>query len=264
MSQLRAALLSGRLSPRAPVANQCDHKTLKGILQTSTDASSRIIAQWLSHSCHPRASRGGAGVHAALQELKRQFATILQVPDPSCQFVVEVDAPNTGVGAVLLQKAQLYPCTFFYDVGNQELLAIKLALEEWRHWLEGADHMDQPLQLRIYPNGQEARWSLFFTHLNFAQGHAMERQTPCFGSSRGRTRVLRGPRRTFSLFHVPCQRSPGESRRGSGGRPPVSLDQALSPANGSLCLTHSGRTFWSRPLCLGWPATLERVGQEFC
>nr|XP_013877641.1 PREDICTED: uncharacterized protein LOC106527345 [Austrofundulus limnaeus] len=25
-----------------------------------------------------------------------------------------------------------------YDVGNRELLAVKLALEEWRHWLEGA------------------------------------------------------------------------------------------------------------------------------
>ena len=41
----------------------------------------------------------------------------------------------------------LHPCAFFsrrlspaeqnYDVGNRELLAIKLALEEWRHWLEG-------------------------------------------------------------------------------------------------------------------------------
>ncbi|XP_037537366.1 AFG3-like protein 2 [Nematolebias whitei] len=26
-----------------------------------------------------------------------------------------------------------------YDVGNRELLAVKLALEEWRHWLEGTD-----------------------------------------------------------------------------------------------------------------------------
>lgn len=25
-----------------------------------------------------------------------------------------------------------------YDVGNHKLLAVKLALEEWRHWLEGA------------------------------------------------------------------------------------------------------------------------------
>ncbi|KAI3359103.1 hypothetical protein L3Q82_002639 [Scortum barcoo] len=27
----------------------------------------------------------------------------------------------------------------FYDVGNKELLAVKVALEEWRHWLEGAE-----------------------------------------------------------------------------------------------------------------------------
>ncbi len=25
-----------------------------------------------------------------------------------------------------------------YDIGNRELLAVKLALEEWRHWLEGS------------------------------------------------------------------------------------------------------------------------------
>ncbi|KAK3530527.1 hypothetical protein QTP86_027891 [Hemibagrus guttatus] len=44
----------------------------------------------------------------------------------------------------------IHPCAFFskklspveqnYDIGNRELLAIKLALEEWRHWLEGANH----------------------------------------------------------------------------------------------------------------------------
>ena len=26
-------------------------------------------------------------------------------------------------------------------MGNRELLAIKVALEEWRHWLEGAEHL---------------------------------------------------------------------------------------------------------------------------
>lgn len=25
-----------------------------------------------------------------------------------------------------------------YDIGDQKLLALKLVLEEWRHWLEGA------------------------------------------------------------------------------------------------------------------------------
>ncbi len=44
----------------------------------------------------------------------------------------------------------LQPCAYYskkltlaeqnYDISNGELLAIKLALEEWRHWLEGANH----------------------------------------------------------------------------------------------------------------------------
>lgn len=25
------------------------------------------------------------------------------------------------------------------DIGNRELLAVKAALEEWRHWLDGAE-----------------------------------------------------------------------------------------------------------------------------
>ncbi|KAI2649350.1 Transposon Tf2-6 polyprotein [Labeo rohita] len=89
----------------------------------------------------------------AFQQLKTAFtsAPILRHPDPSKQFIVEVDASTTGVGAILSQQQgnppQLKPCAYFsrkltpaeknYDIGNRELLAIKLALEEWRHWLEG-------------------------------------------------------------------------------------------------------------------------------
>ncbi|KAK5911796.1 hypothetical protein CesoFtcFv8_001732 [Champsocephalus esox] len=92
---------------------------------------------------------------AAFSELKRLFTTapVLIHPDSSRQFVVEVDASNTKVGAVLSQRSeqdqQLHPCAFFshlltpaennYDVANRELLAVKLALKEWRHWLEGAE-----------------------------------------------------------------------------------------------------------------------------
>uniref|UniRef100_A0A3B1JLN1 ribonuclease H n=1 Tax=Astyanax mexicanus TaxID=7994 RepID=A0A3B1JLN1_ASTMX len=90
----------------------------------------------------------------AFQTLKDRFtsAPILRHPDPEIQFLVEVDASEVGVGAVLSQcqgmPPKLYPCAFFsrklseaeknYDIGNRELLAVKLALEEWRHWLEGA------------------------------------------------------------------------------------------------------------------------------
>lgn len=90
----------------------------------------------------------------ALNLLKRRFtsAPVLLVPDPSLQFVVEVDASDVGVGAVLSQRSErdgrLHPCAFLswrlsavecnYDIANRELLARKVA-EEWRHWLEGAE-----------------------------------------------------------------------------------------------------------------------------
>ena len=91
---------------------------------------------------------------AAFRGLNGRFtsAPILINPDPERQFIVEVDASNTGVGAVLSQRsagdAKVHPCAFYshrlspaernYDIGNKELLAVKLAIEEWRQWLEGA------------------------------------------------------------------------------------------------------------------------------
>ncbi|KAK3542448.1 hypothetical protein QTP86_025890 [Hemibagrus guttatus] len=117
-------------------------------------------------------------------------APILRHPDPDLPFVVEVDASSSGLGAVLSQRhgepGKLYPCAFYsrklttakanYDVGNRELLAIKAALEEWRHWLEGARHPFQVLTdhrnleylrgaKRLNP--RQARWALFFTRFRF-------------------------------------------------------------------------------------------------
>ncbi|KAI2644670.1 Transposon Tf2-6 polyprotein [Labeo rohita] len=77
-------------------------------------------------------------------------APVLTHPNPGKPFVVEVDTSDVGVGAVLSQRGpdgKLHPCSFFsrkfnstqqrYGVGDRELLAIKWALEEWRHWLQG-------------------------------------------------------------------------------------------------------------------------------
>lgn len=91
-------------------------------------------------------------------KLKSLFisAPVLCHPDPSGQFIVEVDTSDSGVGAVLslrsLKDQRLHPCAFFsrrlspagvtYDIGNRKLLAVVLALQEWRHWLEGSE---QPL-----------------------------------------------------------------------------------------------------------------------
>ncbi len=129
----------------------------------------------------------------AFNTLKETFITapILVHPDPDKAFVVEVDASTTGVGAMLSQQqgtpAKLHPCAFFsrklspaernYDIGNRELLAINLALEEWRNWLEGAqqpfvlltDHKNlEYLREAKRLNPRQARWALFFTRFNFS------------------------------------------------------------------------------------------------
>ncbi len=118
-------------------------------------------------------------------------APILVAPDPSWQFVVEVDASEMGVDAVLSQRSltdgKVHPCTYFshrlspaecnYDIGNRELLAVKLALVEWCHWLEGSgvpfvvwtDHKNlEYIKSAKRLNFRHAQWALFFSHLDFS------------------------------------------------------------------------------------------------
>ena len=102
-----------------------------------------------------------------------------------------MDASDTGVGAVLSQQSaedqKVHPCAFFsrklspaernYDIGNRELLAVKLALEEWRHWLEGTEqpfvvwtdhkHLEYIRSAKRL-NSRQARWALFFTRFDFS------------------------------------------------------------------------------------------------
>lgn len=128
----------------------------------------------------------------AFSVLKSLFisAPVLSHPDPSRQFVVEVDASDSGLGAVLSQRCpkdqKLHPCAFYsrrltpaeinYDIGNRELLAVVSALREWRHWLEGAeypfivwtDHKNLSyLRSAKRLNSRQARWALFLGRFNF-------------------------------------------------------------------------------------------------
>ncbi|KAL0154770.1 hypothetical protein M9458_049033, partial [Cirrhinus mrigala] len=109
-------------------------------------------------------------------------APVLTHPNPDKPFVVEVDASDVGVGAtenythVVFFSRKFNPTQQRYGVGDRELLAIKWALEEWRHWLQGGgdpftvwtDHQNltvirQTKQL----NPRQAQWALFFEHFNF-------------------------------------------------------------------------------------------------
>ncbi len=140
----------------------------------------------------PKSLSWSSSAHEASESLKIAFsmAPILRNPDPHVPFVVEVDASTTGVGAVLSwqygEPPRLQACAYYsrkltpakqnYDMGNKELLAIKLAQAEWRHWLEGANHPFtvltdhknlQYLREARRLNPRQARWALFFTRFDF-------------------------------------------------------------------------------------------------
>lgn len=138
--------------------------------------------------------RWSDAAEAAFCDLKARFtsAPVLAHRDPTLQFVVEVDASELGVGAVLSQRGlddgKVHPCAFFshrltpaernYSIGDRELLAVKLAREEWRHLLEGAQHpfvvwtdhknlVLEYLKSARRLNPRQARWAMFFTIFNF-------------------------------------------------------------------------------------------------
>ncbi|KAK3549568.1 hypothetical protein QTP86_004972 [Hemibagrus guttatus] len=161
------------------------HRFIQGFSSITSPLTSLLRNKPKSLSWTPAATQ-------AFDALKTAFTTapLLAHPDPDLPFVVEVDASTTGVGAVLSQlqgnPRKLHPCAFFsrklnpaevnYDIGNWELLAIKLTLEEWRPWLEGAKHPFMVLTdhknleyLRDAKrlNPRQARWALFFTRFNF-------------------------------------------------------------------------------------------------
>lgn len=198
---------------------------------------------------------------AAFSHLKVLFSTapVLSHPDPTRQFVVEVDASDTGVGAVLSQRSaadgKLHPCAFFsrrlsqaernYDVGNRELLALVLALQEWRHWLEGAaerflvwmDHKNLSyLHGAKRLNSRQARWALFLGRFEFTLTYRP-------GSKNAKPDALS---RQFSADLVqqdpePILPSTCMARRSySGDTPPGWRVTPVSPALSISCASGSG------------------------
>ena len=98
------------------------------------------------------------------------------------------DASLLATGAVLMQadeNSDLHPCAYFsctfssaqqnYDIYDQELLAVILALEEWHQYLQEITHLitiitdhknlfyiKNPQKL----SRQQARWLLFLQDFN--------------------------------------------------------------------------------------------------
>ena len=94
--------------------------------------------------------------------------------------------PGWGLSCPNAGDAKVHPCAFYshrlspaernYDIRNKELLAVKLAMEEWRQWLEGArlpflvwtDHKNlEYLHSAKRLDSRQAWWALFFSRFDF-------------------------------------------------------------------------------------------------
>jgi len=87
----------------------------------------------------------------AFEILKRRFTTapILRHFDPALPTVMETNASNFAIGAVLSQQVEgtLHPVAFHlrkmdkakinYEIHDKEMLAVVSAIKEWRRYLEG-------------------------------------------------------------------------------------------------------------------------------
>jgi len=152
--------------------------------------------------------RWGAEEQSAFDSLKEQITTapILALPDNSRPFRIKADSSDFATGAILSQQSpednKWHPVAFLskslslveqnYEIHDKEMLAIVRALEEWRHFVEGAEHHceiwtdHKNLQYFMTAkklNWRQARWSLLLARFNFIMHHRP-------GKSMGKTDAL--------------------------------------------------------------------------
>jgi transposase InsO family protein len=138
----------------------------------------------------------GVREEEAFVKLKQSITSspILVMPDHDRLYRVEADGSGVATGAVLSQLSpeddKWHPVAFLskslspvernYEIHDTEMLAIIRALEEWRHYLEGARH---PIEiwtdhknLEYFRTAQklnrrQARWSLYLSRFDFTLHH---------------------------------------------------------------------------------------------
>jgi len=133
---------------------------------------------------------------AAFEDLKTAVTTapVLVSPQESDPFWIEADSLDFATGAILSQQSTMdgkwHPVAFYskslssvernYEIHDKEMLAIIRALEEWRHFLEGAthpveiwtDHKNlEYFMMAKKLNCRQARWSLYLARFDFLLHH---------------------------------------------------------------------------------------------
>ena len=145
---------------------------------------------------------------AAFTKLKELITTALirMLLSSTQLFRIEADSLDFATGGVLSQLSQddgkWHPVAFpskslsaverNYEIHDKEMLAIIWALEEWCHFLEGAQHTVEiwtdHKNLEYFQTAQnlnrcQARWSLYLSHFHFNLFHRP-------GTSMGKSNAL--------------------------------------------------------------------------
>jgi len=125
-------------------------------------------------------------------------APVLMSPQDLEPFWVEVDSLDFATGVILSQQStadgKWHPIAFYskslssvernYEIHDKEMLAIIRALEEWRHFLEGATHLVEIwtdhknleyFMMAKKLNRCQAHWSLHLARFDFLLHHCPER-----------------------------------------------------------------------------------------
>jgi hypothetical protein len=133
---------------------------------------------------------------AAFSKLKEivTSAPVLILPQVDRPFHIEADGSGVATGAVLSQVSpeddKWHPVAFLskslsevernYEIHDLEMLTIIRALEEWQHYLEGAQH---PVEIWTDHknleyfwaaqklNQRQAQWSLYLSRFDFTLHH---------------------------------------------------------------------------------------------
>jgi hypothetical protein len=151
---------------------------------------SKIAAPLTQLTCKDKLELN-AETDQAFETLKKAFtmALILTHPDFQKPFFLETDASDFALGAILSQPdkdGRLHPVAFHsrkftvaeinYEIHDKELLAIVDSFQEWRHFLEGAQHpvmvhtdhknLEYFMSAKVL-NRRQARSSISLSRFNF-------------------------------------------------------------------------------------------------
>jgi len=157
---------------------------------------STIVQPLFDLTCSDQAWNWSTKEQEAFKRLKIAVTTapILASPQDSEPFHIEADSLDFASGAILSQQLsgenKWHPVAFYskslspvewnYEIHDKEILAIIHALEEWRHFLERAQHlveiwMDHK-NLEYFMTAKklnccQVRWSLYLARFDFKLIH---------------------------------------------------------------------------------------------